>query len=335
MNKNIYTISEIVNPEQKAQSCLEVTALLPDWFGLPEANEKYVEGIKETTVFAAHNHDGELLGLIAVKMPFPNNADIYWMGIKPSFHRQGIGKALLERAQEYARGHHCHTITVETLSLSHDDLSYKKTYQFYHAVGFSPLFELEPYDTGYHMLYMIRHVKKKSFAIYDDITITPAALADHSTIQNMGRFYVYDMSEYLGHLEGWEMPEDGLYECIDFKKYFEQKDSYPFLVRKGKELAGFVIIDKKGSDDNIDFNMAQFFILRKFKGCGVGKYVAQTCFDKFKGTWEVMVLPGNTGAYTFWKRSIQDYTGGNFTEYNRNIAHLNNCEKNIFKFKSK
>ncbi len=39
----------------------------------------------------------------------------------------------------------------------------------------------------------------------------------------MARFYVYDMSEYLGNEEGWEIPEDGLYECIDFKKYWEDK----------------------------------------------------------------------------------------------------------------
>lgn len=169
----------------------------------------------------------------------------------------------------------------------------------------------------------------------DDVTLIHATIADHPTIQNMGRFYVYDMSEYMSKENGWEIPEDGLYQCIDFKKYFDQKESYPFLIRKGKELAGFVIVDKKGSAPDIDFNMAQFFILRKFKGCGIGKYVAQTCFDRFKGAWEVMVLPRNTGAYQFWKCSIKDYTGSKFTEYTRNVAHLNNSEKNIFRFESK
>lgn len=168
-----------------------------------------------------------------------------------------------------------------------------------------------------------------------NIHMISATLADHPIIQNMGRFYVYDMSEYVGTEEGWEMPEDGLYECIDFKKYFDQQESYPFIIRKGKELAGFVIIDKKGSDESIDFNMAQFFILRKFKGKGFGRYVAQTCFDKFKGTWEVMVLPGNTGAYQFWKRIITDYTKGGFTEYTKTIPHLEDCEKDIFRFESK
>lgn len=134
---------------------------------------------------------------------------------------------------------------------------------------------------------------------YEKIQLVPTTIENHPTIQNMGRFYVYDMSEYLGSEQGWEMPEDGLYECIDFKKYWDEKGSYPFLVRYENEIAGFAIIDKKGSDSTIDFNMAQFFILRKFKNKGIARHVAHLCFDKFPGVWEVMVIPGNEGAYRF------------------------------------
>lgn len=165
------------------------------------------------------------------------------------------------------------------------------------------------------------------------IKLIPASLDDYPIIQNMGRFYVYDMSEYMGNLTGWEMPENGLYECNDFKKYWQTDTAFPFLVRYQAELAGFVIIDKKGSDKQVDFNMAQFFIVRKFKGKGIGKLVAQHCFDKFKGVWEVMVIPGNQGAYQFWKAIITEYTQDNFTEYTRYIEHFNN-EKNVFRFTS-
>jgi ribosomal-protein-alanine N-acetyltransferase len=147
----------------------------------------------------------------------------------------------------------------------------------------------------------------------------------------MGRFYVYDMSEFMG----WKIPADGLYECIDFSKYWKTDDAFPFLIHYENELAGFVIIDKKGSDASIDFNVAQFFILRKFKNKGLGRYVACQCFDKFRGTWEVMVIPGNEGAYRFWQSIIKKYTAENFTEYTREVAHFNNSIKNIFKFDSR
>lgn len=174
----------------------------------------------------------------------------------------------------------------------------------------------------------------KSCIDYSKITLNPATFADYPTIQNVGRFYVYDMSEYLGFEEGWDFPEDGLYECIDFKKYWEQKNSFPFIVRYENEIAGFVIVDKKGSSPEIDFNMAQFHIIRKFKNKGVGRYVANQCFQMFSGIWEVMVMPRNEGAYRFWRSVIRDFCEGDFVEYTREIAHFNNSKKNIFKFNS-
>lgn len=166
------------------------------------------------------------------------------------------------------------------------------------------------------------------------IELVTATLNDYPTLQNMGRFYVYDMSEYMGHQAGWEIPEDGLYECIEFKKYWEDSNSFPFLVRYENEIVGFAIIDKKGSDATIDFNMAQFFVLRKFKHKGVAREIARRCFDKFPGTWEVMVMPGNEGAYRFWRSTIKKYTGDRYEEYTKAVAHFNQNRKNIFKFNS-
>lgn len=169
---------------------------------------------------------------------------------------------------------------------------------------------------------------------YEQIKLIPASLDDYPIIQNMGRFYVYDMSEYLGNEAGWEMPEDGLYECIDFKKYWQTDLAFPFLIRYKNELVGFVIVDKKGSDDRVDYNMAQFFIIRKFKGNSIGQLIACHCFEKFKGLWEVMVIPGNQGAYQFWKSVINRFTHGEYSEYKRHVKHLNNSEKDIFRFNS-
>lgn len=168
----------------------------------------------------------------------------------------------------------------------------------------------------------------------EKLKLIQATLNDYSIIQNMARFYVYDMTEYMGFEPGWEIPENGLYECIDFKKYWSDKDATPLLVHYENELVGFAIIDKKGSDTQVDYNMAQFFILRKFKSKGVGRYVATACFSRFKGVWEIMVIPENKGAYSFWKSVVGEFTQENFTEYTKKISHLGDATKNIFRFKS-
>src|SRR6478672_6815823 len=91
--------------------------------------------------------------------------------------------------------------------------------------------------------------------------LIPSSQGDQQTIQNMARFYVYDMLRYCGEESGWEIPEDGLYECRDLSRYFNEKDRFPFLIRVQQELAGFALINKVGTSSDVDWNIGEFFIL--------------------------------------------------------------------------
>lgn len=166
---------------------------------------------------------------------------------------------------------------------------------------------------------------------HDTVKLIPASKSDFSIVYNLARFYSYDISEFFGDESGWEMEEDGLYGVgIDYQKYFEDKNAFPFLIRYREELAGFAIIDKDSIDPSADFNMAQFFILRTYKRKGLGRYSAFQCFKKFKGTWEVHVFPQNTAAYKFWRSIITEFTNNNFSE--RTLKNTKNEERIAFKF---
>jgi len=87
------------------------------------------------------------------------------------------------------------------------------------------------------------------------IKLLAATLVDYPTIQNMARFYVYDRTAYMG----WECPENGLFECIDFKDYFENPNKKAFLIRVNDEIAGFCLLDKtplSWSNQNRQLNKA-------------------------------------------------------------------------------
>lgn len=145
--------------------------------------------------------------------------------------------------------------------------------------------------------------------------LIPATMVDYPMIQNMARFYVYDISRECGlHYPGWEIPADGLYECDTFIRYFEIPTNKAFLVKVGDEVAGFVMIDKLEILPDIDFNMGQFFILAKFQRTGLADRVAHEVFNTFPGTWSVGVIPENKRALNFWRKCIGDYTGGNYAE---------------------
>ena len=65
------------------------------------------------------------------------------------------------------------------------------------------------------------HLLIKKFA--PAVTVKPASINDYPMIQNMARFYVYELSKECGHLsDDWRLPVDGLFESFDFKNYFEE-----------------------------------------------------------------------------------------------------------------
>ena len=80
--------------------------------------------------------------------------------------------------------------------------------------------------------------------------------------------------------------------------------------------------------------MAQFFVIRKFKGRGIGAEAARQCFLRFRGAWNVLVIPQNLGAHAFWLRIIVAFTEGQFQETRRAVAHLGNSDQDVFSFRS-
>lgn len=170
-----------------------------------------------------------------------------------------------------------------------------------------------------------------------NITLIPATLADYPTIQNMARFYVYDRTAYMG----WECPENGLFECIDFKHYLENPVEKAFLIKVANEIAGFVFLDKMTLLEPVNWNMGEFFVLAKFQGKGVASAVARQIFKKHPGKWSVAVMPENIRAVKFWRKMIAEVSQGDYTEIFKTADELKSVENpdpyamNIFRFDTK
>ena len=166
------------------------------------------------------------------------------------------------------------------------------------------------------------------------ITLVKATKEDKDTIQNLGRFYVYEMSRYCGFLPTWETPSNGLFECIDLSSYCEKLDRHAFLVKVDDELAGFALINKVGSTPDVDWNVGEFFIVSKFQGKGVGSYVAEQIFNQFPGTWETTQIPENKAAIDFWEKVVTKYTDGKFEKTQKMIPEPKPHPMIVLKFNS-
>jgi GNAT superfamily N-acetyltransferase len=120
--------------------CGRVLAALPTWFGIPESVAEYVAAADtHPTVIASA--DGDDVGLLTLVTHTPYAAEVYVMGVLPEYHRRGIGRAMLERAEEWLCERDIEYLQVKTLSPRHPDPGYVKTRAFYLDCGFRPLEE--------------------------------------------------------------------------------------------------------------------------------------------------------------------------------------------------
>ena len=140
--------------EEKSRICDDIIHTLPDWFGLPEANENYIRNMRKKDVFVAYAGERPV-GLIALKYHFQTTTEIWWMGILPDYHRHGIGTALFEAAKQHTIGNKHQNMIVNTLSDRSDDKHYARTRAFYLRMGFEPLLEDNEEDPVNPMMWMI------------------------------------------------------------------------------------------------------------------------------------------------------------------------------------
>lgn len=162
------------------------------------------------------------------------------------------------------------------------------------------------------------------------ISIVPASMDDYTCIQNMARFYVYDLSRECGSISSdWSMPKNGLYESFDFKNYFEEPSRKVYVIKVHDEIAGFVLLNQATQDPTNTWNMGEFFIIGKFQRQGIARRVAQKIWQMHPGKWEVAVIPQNESALNFWHTVIGELTCGHFYKKIVDVSYDEHCPRRI------
>jgi GNAT superfamily N-acetyltransferase len=111
---------------------------LPTWFSPPEDIEQKAITHRDYPFFAAY--DGDVpIGFAALKIHNQYTADIFNLGILESYHRQGIGRLLIETVEQYCINSGYVFLTVKTLDSSAEYEPYERTRAFYKRMGFIPL----------------------------------------------------------------------------------------------------------------------------------------------------------------------------------------------------
>ena len=126
-------------------------------------------------------------------------------------------------------------------------------------------------------------------------------------VLNMANLYRYDLSEFTH----WSIEDDGMHRCYGLEIYWSHKN-LPFIIYVNDELAGFVLIETKIDKHQTQYDIGEFFILRKFRRFGLATIVASELFQRYKGQWTIQQLIQNIPAIKFWEKTLSNYTQNNF-----------------------
>lgn len=132
----MFVIEEVMNEAQKMAVVAEVLHDLPEWFGIPESTQAYIEGAKDLRVWVAYQ-ESDVVGFISLSYSSEDCAEIDCLGVKKAYQGKGIGSQLLATLESEARKNVDYLQLKTVAEGSNKD--YDRTNVFYRSLGFKKL----------------------------------------------------------------------------------------------------------------------------------------------------------------------------------------------------
>jgi predicted acetyltransferase len=126
-------------------------------------------------------------------------------------------------------------------------------------------------------------------------------------VRRLVQLYIYDLGG-----EHWDVERDGTFGSPAWhRRFWTRRTRHHFVMAVDGRLAGFALVR-----DSAHFagagarEISEFFVLRKYRRAGVGRYAARWLFAKYPGEWEVAELVWNRPAQRFWRAVIAESAHG-------------------------
>lgn len=124
------------------EAAARILASLPEWFGIPEANEHYIKAAAEMPSYLAVLAD-TVVGVLLLPRHFDRAAEVYLIAVDAEHRSQGVGTSLLDAAEPELQRDGVRLLQVKTLGPSRVNAYYEQTRMFYEGREFEPLEELQ------------------------------------------------------------------------------------------------------------------------------------------------------------------------------------------------
>ena len=130
-------IEIIKDSEEKKRIARTVLEGLLEWFEVEESREGYIRDSADW-IFLAAKEDDNVMGFLCLKETGNATVELAVMGVLKDYHRNGIGRQLVDKAIEVAESSGYEFMQVKTVKMGvYED--YDITNRFYISCGFKEL----------------------------------------------------------------------------------------------------------------------------------------------------------------------------------------------------
>jgi predicted acetyltransferase len=127
------------------------------------------------------------------------------------------------------------------------------------------------------------------------VEVVDAEQGDRPVLRRLLELYRYDFSEF----DGADVGPHGEFGYRYLDHYWTDDNRSPLLFKVDGAWAGFALVRVGEPND-----MAEFFVLRKYRRSGIGRAAAVEVLRRFPGSWTVRQLLSNPDATSFWRSVI-------------------------------
>jgi len=138
-----------------------------------------------------------------------------------------------------------------------------------------------------------------------DVTLHRGQPSQREALANLAQLYIHDFTDFLRPAR-LDVDEAGRFaDEMHLEDFWTKPDHSVWFIRADDKLAGFALLNRKAqSGKPVDHNMAQFFVMRPYRGLDVAGRAVEQILNVHPGQWEVAIMEQNTPALHFWPKAI-------------------------------
>lgn len=148
----------------------------------------------------------------------------------------------------------------------------------------------------------------------EPVALALAVPSDAALLANLLELYIHDLSDVFAHPE---LGPDGRFGYPHLPLYFSEADRrFACVIRQGTRALGFALVTRGSPvvEDAGVYDVAEFFVVRRYRRSGVGRQAAMLLWRLFPGKWSVRVSEGNPRALAFWTQIVAEFAAGTASE---------------------